>query len=41
MYNIIRGVPLVGYDPRAKQAMLFMSGACGMPTFYLLYEGAA
>ena len=26
MFNIIRGVPLVGWDARAKKAMLFMSG---------------
>ena len=26
MFNIIRGVPLVGYDARKRQAMLFMAG---------------
>lgn len=26
MFNIIRGVPLVGYDGRKRQSMLFMQG---------------
>jgi hypothetical protein len=26
MFNIIRGVPLVGYDQRKRQSMLFMQG---------------
>ena len=31
MFNIIRGVPLVGYDARKRQAMLFMAGQGGWP----------
>lgn len=27
MYNIIRGVPFVGYDPRTKEAVLFTQGS--------------
>lgn len=27
MFNIIRGVPLVGYDPRTRNARLFMDGS--------------
>ncbi len=30
MFNIIRGVPLVGYDARKRQAMLFMAGQGGL-----------
>lgn len=29
MFNIIRGVPLVGFDHRKRQSMLFMPGQGG------------
>eukprot|EP00887_Chlorella_sp_A99_P000763 scaffold5.g763.t1 len=37
MYNIIRGVPMVGYDPRTRQSIMFMqgSGQLGMEGFIM------
>ena len=44
MYNIIRGVPFVGYDPRSKSAVVFTSGSGQMGaegfimgTFYVVF----